>query len=330
MVLPLGFIILVVWGLYRASQGHDDPMEPKTTPKEFFMQLFAFGTLYIAALSLGSLLFAYIDRLFPDALNNYGYYPQGLEQVRWPMAALIVLFPVFLILSRIINNALVADPQKKEARVYKWLVYLTLTIASATVIIDLITLIYNFLGGDLTTRFVLKVLVVLAIALAAFGYYLWHLKTDLALASTKRKVLLVVSSLAVIVSIVAGFFILGSPVNQRKIRFDQQRVNSLQSIESSVNNYWQLHERLPATIGELGPQGKYIALDPETNQAYEYSPLGVKNFRVCATFDTKINQSMNQVTYPSGETWDHPAGHYCFDRTVYADPIRPQPVLLKD
>ena len=324
-ILPLGFIILVVWGLYRASLGHDDSMEPKTTPKDFFMNLFAFGTLYVSAISLGTLLFAYIDRLFPDPLNNmYGYYQAGLEQVRWPMAALIVLFPVFLILSRIINNDLVSHPEKKDTRVYKWLVYLTLTIASATIIIDLITLIYNFLGGDLTTRFGLKVLVVLGIALAAFGYYFWHLKTDLGAVGGKRKALIWISSLGILASIVAGFFILGSPISQRKLRFDEQRVQDLQNLQSEIINFWQSARYLPP---ELNYVNEYK--DPVTKKLYEYKVINSLQFSVCADFEAVSADEVTTNQYRpmplKGESWSNGIGRTCFDKLIIPQ-MNPAPV----
>jgi hypothetical protein len=43
---------------------------------------------------------------------------------------------------------------------------------------DTTTLIYNLLGGDITTRFILKVLVVAAIAGSAFTYYLLDLRKE--------------------------------------------------------------------------------------------------------------------------------------------------------
>ena len=43
---------------------------------------------------------------------------------------------------------------------------------------DVITVVYSFLGGELTTRFVLKVITVGAIAGTAFGYYLSDLRVE--------------------------------------------------------------------------------------------------------------------------------------------------------
>ena len=67
-------------------------------------------------------------------------------------------------------------PEKLESGIRKWLTYIALLIAAGTVIGDLITFLTFFLQGELTTRFVLKVLTVVAIAGSIFWYYLGSLK----------------------------------------------------------------------------------------------------------------------------------------------------------
>jgi hypothetical protein len=70
------------------------------------------------------------------------------------------------------------NPVKRLSTIRRWLTYLTLFIAAGVLIGDLITLVYNLLGGELTVRFVLKVITVAAIAGTAFGYYLWDLRRE--------------------------------------------------------------------------------------------------------------------------------------------------------
>ena len=92
------------------------------------------------------------------------------------MASLIVGFPIYLITMRILLSDLARKPDKAESGVRKWLTYIALLIAAGTVIGDLITFLTFFLQGELTTRFVLKVLTVVAIAGSIFWYYLGSLK----------------------------------------------------------------------------------------------------------------------------------------------------------
>jgi high-affinity Fe2+/Pb2+ permease len=62
--------------------------------------------------------------------------------------------------------------------VRRWLTYIALLIAAGTVIGDLIAFLTYFLQGDLTARFVLKVLTVLIVAGSVFWYYLSSLRRN--------------------------------------------------------------------------------------------------------------------------------------------------------
>jgi len=154
--------------------------KPYLSAREAFMYLLMFLTLYISAFSFGTILFQTINIYLPDALlYPYGYYYDGARQmIRWSTAALLIAYPLFLWISYILNKAMSKDMSKRASKIRKWLTYITLFIAAGVIIGDLIGLVYNFLGGELTLRFILKVLVVGAIAGAIFGYYLWDLRKE--------------------------------------------------------------------------------------------------------------------------------------------------------
>jgi hypothetical protein len=150
---------------------------PSLSAREAFMYLLLFTTLYIGTYNLGNLLFQFINRAFPDpasyALDNY-----IRESIRWSVASLIVALPVFLYMSRLTNRARRADPNKRSSPIRRWLTYLTLFAAACVLIGDVVMLVFNVLGGELTTRFVLKVLTVGVIAGTVFWYYLSELRSD--------------------------------------------------------------------------------------------------------------------------------------------------------
>src|SRR4029077_17640031 len=100
------------------------------------------------------------------------------QAIRWSLATLIVAFPVFVSVAWLIGRAVRLDPIKAPSRVRRKLTYLTLGLAAFVLIGDFISVVYNFLGGELTIRFVLKVVTVGLIAGTAFGYYLWDLRGD--------------------------------------------------------------------------------------------------------------------------------------------------------
>jgi hypothetical protein len=148
---------------------------PHLSARDAFVYLVLFTTLYISAYHFGSLLFALINRAFPDPTDRYGLFGSSM---RWSVASILIAFPLFLVMSARIARSLREQPVKRLSAVRRWLTYLTLFLAAVTLIGDLITLVYQVLGGSLTVRFVLKAMVVGAIAAAVFGYYLWDLRRD--------------------------------------------------------------------------------------------------------------------------------------------------------
>lgn len=138
---------------------------------EAFQYLVLFTTLYLTAYHLGALLFHLIEQALPDPAERSRTL-WSMSNMRWSSASLIIAFPVFLFVARHINTAVAADPIKRNSPVRLWLTYLTLFVAACILIGDLTTLVYSLLGGELTTRFLLKVAVVATIAGTVFGYFL--------------------------------------------------------------------------------------------------------------------------------------------------------------
>jgi hypothetical protein len=144
--------------------------------REAFLYLVLFTTLYLSAYHLGSLLFELINRHFPDPAVSY--FGGGEASIRWSVATIIIAFPIFLLLSSKIGRELKQQAIKRQSAVRRWLTYLTLFVAAVVLICDLITLVDSLLGGETTTRIVLKVIVAGVIASVIFGCYLWDLRRD--------------------------------------------------------------------------------------------------------------------------------------------------------
>jgi hypothetical protein len=151
---------------------------PYLSAREAFLYLLLFTTLYVAAWHLGSLLFELINRAFPDPTDSTYAVARIGDSIRWSTASVIIAFPMFLYVARHLLRDLARSPVKRLSAVRRWLTYLTMFIAAAVLIGDMITLVYNALGGELTVRFVLKVLVAAVIAGTIFGYYLHDLRRD--------------------------------------------------------------------------------------------------------------------------------------------------------
>jgi hypothetical protein len=150
---------------------------PSLSARQAFTYLLLFSTLYFGAYHLGSLVFQFVDWARPDpATSVTAEYVR--DSIRFSVSALVVTMPLFLYMSMLTNRELAADPNQRTSPVRRWLTYLTLFIAACVLIGDVTTLVYSLLGGELTTRFVLKVVTVAVIAGTSFWYYLSALRRD--------------------------------------------------------------------------------------------------------------------------------------------------------
>lgn len=153
---------------------------PYLSAREAFLYLLLFTTLYLSAYNLGSLIFQFINLAMPDVAGpDYISRPDNIRAaIRWAVSSLIVAFPLFLYLSRVTRRAFRQDPTKRTSKVRRWLTYLTLFLAAGIIMGDLIALLNDLLGGELTARFLLKTLTVGLIAGAIFGHYLQGIRGE--------------------------------------------------------------------------------------------------------------------------------------------------------
>lgn len=152
--------------------------KPYLSAKEAFWYLVLFTSLYLTAIYLGTLLFQLVNLTFPDPTESEYASRGARDLIRLAIAILAVAFPLFVFMNRFIGREVERDPGKRASKVRKWLTSVTMFIAVCVLLGDGAALIYNVLSGDLTSRFVLKVLSVALIAGAAFGYYLRYLRMD--------------------------------------------------------------------------------------------------------------------------------------------------------
>jgi len=144
---------------------------PYVSARVAFLYLLFFIMLAIVAWSLGSLLFAMINTALPDAANTNSYRSRWvLRQMRFGIAGLVVASPIFFFLARFLSKARQKDPALQRSQIRKWLTYLTLVAAGATLVGDAISLVYNLLDGELSLRFILKSLVIAVISGTIFIY----------------------------------------------------------------------------------------------------------------------------------------------------------------
>lgn len=139
----------------------------------------------------------------------------------------------------------------------------------------------------------------------------------------------------VVVAIIVGLFLVGSPSKERQRRFDDYRIQHLQFLQSELLLYWQAKGVLPDRLDQLVDtvRGVTIQNDPETGAPYEFIKKDGVGFALCATFSEPSREQFvgpkyaPVYPYPMGargpfienETWEHGPGRVCFDRTIDPD-----------
>lgn len=311
----------------------------KTYPRDVFMHLLNTIALYVGVFSVLNLVFDYINAAYPDPLNPY-YDPTS--SIRWSLSLFIIIFGVFVWTSWFIEKDLVKNPEKNDLRIRRWLIYLTVFLAALLLIGDLVALIYNFLGGELTTPFILKILAVLAVGGVVFWYYLNNLKKKPGEFSERDRIKTWTILAVALIVIIYGFFVVGSPFRQRLATFDIRKVGDLEAIQGSIINYWVQKAKLPNSLDDLRDSisGFSPPQDPQTNESYVYNKTGDLSFELCANFNLVYDKSQSTraplpPAYPAynydykNNNWNHRAGRICFERIIDPELYRPVKTPVK-
>ena len=310
-------------------------MSKTTTPRDFFLHLLHIVALYGSSFALLAVLWQLINLGFPDPTEGGYRIFQTNSTIRWGIAFLVVMFPVLLGTGRFLEKVYKKEPEKRELKIRKWLVYFTLFVTAIVIIVDLIRLIFEFLEGEITPRFILKFASVLGVAGAIFWYYLQNIKEQ---APKLKKLFVWKIIVIVIVTVVAGFILVDSPADERAYKRDDRRVEDLQIVQSHVLEAWRENKALPSSIEALDIKPKDPGFDPtrdpETGELYTYEKRGAMTFALCATFEREA-RGKGEDFYPRPErlpvpfdkegmteyqiknsSWDHEAGETCFEREI--------------
>ncbi len=309
----------------------------KVTPKDFVFWFGAMAALYAGVVAFISLVFEYINKAFPNPVSGTYYVDPYSTDISYQTAALIVLTPVFLVLMRFIRRDIAKDPSRNDIWVRRWTLFLTLFLAGATIVVDLIVLLNTYLQGeDLTIGFLLKVLTVLLVAGLGFMHFMADLWGYWEREQARARMVNWAVGVLVLGTIIAGFFIVGTPQQIRAQKQDEIRIQDLQNVQWQLVNYWQQKEKLPADITDIQDpiSGYILPVDPQVGNAYEYHATGPLSFQLCATFAAE-GGTVGMPSRPVAATepmtdgkrvednWQHGAGKVCFDRTI--DPERYPP-----
>jgi uncharacterized protein DUF5671 len=295
---------------------------PQLSAREAFLYLVLFATLYTTAYDTGQVLFVLIERWLPDPLRGVRDGRLHGEWLRAATAGIIIAFPVFLFVSRVIGREVAREPEKRGSSIRKWLTYLTLLIAALVIIVDLTVLVTRVLGGELAPRFLLMVLVVFLIAGTVFGHYLGDLRReedDAAPPRARATMPARVAAAGVFAVMIAGLVLSGTPGAERARQLDAQRIEALQQISGAIEGHYALHRRLPDSLAVLLRVPNGVAAetlrDPITARPYAYRAVDSLTYELCAEFDGADSEGLPRPR-PIVEFWRHGPGPKCFQLGV--------------
>lgn len=284
-----------------------------------FLNLLSLVTLGWTAFSFGGVIFQIINKFFSPQRYVYGFEGYYSIALKFNLASLLIVTPIFLILTGILHKNYKIRKLDHESGIHKWLTYLMLFLAFCNIVGSLIALVFKFLDGIFFSSFILKALTILVIASGIFGYYWYDLRRKQY--ETKSTVSLISAVLVVVLAVgavVGGFLLIGSPQRSRMLNFDRQRVSDLSDIRWQVEDYFLRNGTLPGSLSDLPNRPRVN--DPKTNQPYEYKIVSSQTFEMCAVFalDTTSSQDQDYDNYYGRDyEWNyHKAGRQCFTTTV--------------
>lgn len=284
--------------------------------KYAFYYLLSLVALLFVSISVGMIAFGIIDKSIVDALTT-SYYNND-SQLKFAISALLIAAPIFYITSNLINRGLKKGELDKESWIRRWLTYFILLVSSIVLLGVFISVILNFLNGELTSRSILKALAMFVISGVIFSYYFFeNRRENVSEKSLTVKLFFFGSLVLVLAAFVSAWFFVESPTTARNRRLDQNLVNNISNIESSVNSYLSIKGQLPDNLEQLKNDANYSLreanlIDPETKTPIEYKKISAKEFELCANFRTDNNKDETAYSAKS-----HGAGHQCLKGMIY-------------
>lgn len=116
----------------------------------------------------------------------------------------------------------------------------------------------------------------------------------------------------VLVLIIGGIIIAGSPISQKDIQLDSNRLQAFESIKYQIENYYRTNHKLPVSLGEISPN--INIQDPETKMSYDYKIIPPYSYQLCTTFltdNSKTVANYNNYGSDSALLKTHKKGYDC-------------------
>jgi type II secretory pathway pseudopilin PulG len=126
-----------------------------------------------------------------------------------------------------------------------------------------------------------------------------------------NRIWMAVAIAVVLVAILLGLRVAGSPVRARAQRLDAARLQAIETIGLFIDQHYTAMGRVPTQLQELNdPTRPALRLaDVETGQPYEYRMLSDSTYEICARFSLPSEAA-------AAAPWVHGVGRGCFARSA--------------
>ena len=240
----------------------------------FYAMLFAaFGLMIGHAMHL---MLGVITFLLPELGDSYSHY--RMNGLRWSMAAVMVFTPAFLWLHWKDALASRINPVLRFGTIRRWLTAIALLAAALTLACDGIYVIYAFLTGDLTLRFIVKAAAVALMAGTVLFYFRQERQTE---APARFNPGAWLAAGLTLIALAASLWLSGGPLQGQKEARDQIRLDELRTLADDLRSCRSYRtEGLPETLDPMT-----CARAPEhltgLASAITYARLEADRFELC-------------------------------------------------
>lgn len=145
-----------------------------------FEHILLFISLYVFVTSFALLVHYLVDKWIPRFPEGrpVSYSSVGNSVLRGYLSAILVSYPLFSFFFLRITKRTLVNPELRKIRPRKTLIYLTLVVTFIVSLINIISIVYSFLGGNVTANFFAHFFVTFLISGIIFAYYLFQVRED--------------------------------------------------------------------------------------------------------------------------------------------------------
>ncbi|MFC1612881.1 DUF5671 domain-containing protein [Patescibacteria group bacterium] len=309
------------------EEQNQNNLADNNSAKYSFFYMLSLVALGFMAVSVGIIIFQIINKNIVDVIASYRACYSS-SALKFAISAIIISAPVYYTLAVQLNKSLFLGKLDEESGVRKFLTYFILFVASVVIIGYLISVIYSFLDGELTIKFILKALTALSISAGVFTYYLFDIKRKNIVGNKNKiaKIYFIISLLVVMITLISGFIFIDSPMNTRMKKQDSEILNQFNSLKYAVENFYSSKKRLPQNLDELLNGSTNLSNKDIVNQVdgkkFNYKILSEDRYQLCSNFMASNMDDIEECYYPYGsldEQWEHGEGYKCFEKQVFND-----------